>query len=154
MKKNNNIILTIIISLFKVDFTITFQPLNETWNKFSHKTIWNFIYNLLYLFFFFLIHRCNVSMFNHARKFKTKVEICKYIIGKDISIWLNDLCRNICVLVSFVYIKVLINLTTSLKLVSLKVELASKPFLLIFTILGWCICSPVRKCFWFQELIS
>ena len=33
------------------------------------------------------------------------IEISKYLIGKEISIWLIDLCRKNSILVSFVYIQ-------------------------------------------------
>ena len=54
------------------------------------------------------MHRYNVSMFKHTKKFtfaKTIIEISIHLIGKEISIWFNDLCRNICILASFVYIQ-------------------------------------------------
>ena len=47
-------------------------------------------------------------MFKHSRKFtffRAIIETSKYIIGKEISIWFTGLCRNICILASFVYIQ-------------------------------------------------
>ena len=47
-------------------------------------------------------------MFKGTREityFKTVIEISKYIIGKEVNIELNDFCRNICMLVYFVYIQ-------------------------------------------------